>query len=89
MRTVSRTSKFKKDYKRERKKMAGLDEILKPVIEHLMKGEPLPIRMVDHALSGKWKMFRECHVKPDLLLVYAVTDEELSLARLGTHSELF
>jgi mRNA interferase YafQ len=89
MKTVKRTSKFRKDYKRERKKLADLDEVLMPVIECLMKGEQLPVRLTDHALSGKWKDFRECHVKPDLLLIYAASDQEVSLARLGSHSELF
>ena len=89
MRTVKRTSKFKKDYKRERKKLADLDRVLKPVVEHLMEKRTLPAHLCDHSLSGKWKDFRECHVKPDLLLIYAVADEEVSLVRLGSHSELF
>ncbi|MCQ2806414.1 type II toxin-antitoxin system YafQ family toxin, partial [Helicobacter pylori] len=41
------------------------------------------------ALKGKWKPFRECHIKPDVLLVYLVKDDELILLRLGSHSELF
>ncbi|MCQ2951129.1 type II toxin-antitoxin system mRNA interferase toxin, RelE/StbE family, partial [Helicobacter pylori] len=42
-----------------------------------------------HALKGKWKPFRECHIKADILLVYLVKDDELILLRLGSHSELF
>ncbi|WP_157808371.1 type II toxin-antitoxin system YafQ family toxin, partial [Helicobacter pylori] len=41
------------------------------------------------ALKGKWKPFRECHIKADILLVYLVKDDELILLRLGSHSELF
>ncbi|WP_332259111.1 type II toxin-antitoxin system YafQ family toxin [Helicobacter pylori] len=40
-------------------------------------------------LKGKWKPFRECHIKSDILLVYLVKDDELILLRLGSHSELF
>lgn len=89
MRTVRRTSAFKKDYKRESKSSAHLDDLLRPVIETLVAGKALPAKMVDHPLSGEWKGYRDCHVRPDLVLIYAVTDEELALVRLGSHSELF
>ena len=89
MRTVRRTSAFKKDYKRESKSSADLESILKPVIAALMVGRALPAKLSDHPLSGKWKGFRDCHVKPDLVLIYSVTEDELVLARIGSHSELF
>lgn len=89
MRTVRRTSAFKKDYKREAKSSARLDDLLRPVIEALVAGKALPAKMVDHPLSGDWKGHRDCHVRPDLVLIYVVTDEELTLVRLGSHSELF
>ena len=52
--------------------------------------DALPERMRDHALGGQWKDFRDCHVRPDLVLIYCKSgDDLLSLARLGSHSELF
>lgn len=48
-----------------------------------------PKRLKDHALSGDWKDHRECHLKPDLLLIYRITDDGITLVRLGSHSELF
>ncbi|WP_208356884.1 type II toxin-antitoxin system RelE/ParE family toxin [Helicobacter pylori] len=79
---------FKKDFKKLVKN--GFDDsVLKEVILTLRKKEPLPPPFKDHALKGKWKPFRECHIKPDVLLVYLVRDDELILLRLGRHSELF
>jgi len=89
MRPLRRPRQFKKDYKREGKSHADLDDLLQPAVEKLIQGEDLPINMVDHALHGNWKGYRECHLKPDLLLIYALTDGELVLVRLGSHSELF
>ncbi|WP_428346784.1 type II toxin-antitoxin system YafQ family toxin [Moraxella nonliquefaciens] len=55
----------------------------------LLSNKPLPPKYKDHDLIGNYKGFRECHIKPDLLLIYQKDDECLSLARLGSHSELF
>ena len=50
---------------------------------------PIPIQYRDHALTGDWKDHRDCHVKPDLVLIYRKPDETtLQLVRLGSHSEL-
>ncbi len=77
---------YKKDFKKLVKN--GFDDsVLKEVI--LRKKEPLPPPFKDHALKGVWKPYRECHIKPDVLLVYLVKDDELILLRLGSHSELF
>ncbi|MGL2386726.1 type II toxin-antitoxin system YafQ family toxin [Helicobacter pylori] len=77
---------FKKDFKKLVKN--GFDDsVLNEVI--LRKKEPLPPPFKDHALRGIWKPYRECHIKPDVLLVYLVKDDELILLRLGSHSELF
>ena len=89
MRSLRRPKQFKKDYKRESKSHADLDEILRSAIEKLLQGESMPPKMVDHALHGNWKGYRECHLKPDLLLIYMLADTELTLVRLGSHSELF
>ena len=92
MRTIERSSAFKRDYKRESKGryLATLDDVLKPVLLALISDSPLATRYRDHDLSGDWAGYRECHVKPDLLLIYRKSDSEtLKLARLGSHSELF
>ncbi len=79
---------FKKDFKKLVKN--GFDDsVLNEVILTLRKKEPLPPQFQDHALKGKWKPFRECHIKADVLLVYRVKDNVLTLVRLGSHSELF
>ncbi|MFP6141924.1 type II toxin-antitoxin system YafQ family toxin [Helicobacter pylori] len=77
---------FQKDF--DKLLLNGFDDsVLKEVI--LRKKEPLDPQFQDHALKGKWKPFRECHIKADILLVYLVKDNELILLRLGSHSELF
>lgn len=62
---------------------------LRGVIECLMKQEPLNEKHCDHPLSGNWVGHRECHIKPDMLLIYKTDIESLSLERVGSHSELF
>ncbi|GAA7501266.1 type II toxin-antitoxin system mRNA interferase toxin, RelE/StbE family [Helicobacter pylori] len=81
---------FQKDF--DKLLLNGFDDsVLNEVILTLRKKEPLDPQFKDHALKGKWKPFRECHLKPDLLLVYQIKKQEntLSLVRLGSHSELF
>ncbi|MBV1702885.1 MAG: type II toxin-antitoxin system YafQ family toxin [Hyphomicrobiales bacterium] len=92
MRTIDRSSAFKRDYKREAKgrHRDKLDAVLKPVLVALASDEPLESRCHDHDLSGDWSGYRECHIKPDLLLIYRKADaDNLKLARLGSHSQLF
>jgi len=92
MRRIERSSIFKRDYKREAKGKHGatLDEVLEPVLTVLATDRPLAARYRDHGLSSGWVGYRECHVKPDLLLIYRKSDTHtLRLARLGSHSELF
>lgn len=92
MRTIERSTKFKKDYKRELKGRYRdiLESELKTVLVPLISDEALDIRYRDHDLSGNWAGYRECHIKPDLLLIYRKLDGDvLKLARLGSHSELF
>ena len=88
--TVKPTSQFKKDYKLAMKR--GLDiSLLEDIIAKLALGESLPEKNRDHALSGNWNGYRECHVLPDWLLIYKLEDNILilTLARTGTHSNLF
>ena len=92
MRTIDRPGSFKRDYKREAKGQhrATLDKDLVPVLKALATDQPLEPRHRDHDLTGDWIGYRECHLKPDLLLIYRkVGDDVLILARLGSHSELF
>ena len=92
MRTIDRSSAFKRDYKRETKGQhrATLETDVADVLKALVDDQPLESRYRDHDLSGDWAGYRECHVKPDLLLIYRKSDNDtLRLARLGSHSELF
>lgn len=89
MRTLEFTGAFKKDYKRERRTDQGLDGVLKPVFDLLVSDAVLPANLRDHALAGRWKGFRDCHVKPDLVLIYEKLPGVVRLVRLGSHSELF
>ena len=87
--TVKPTSQFKKDYKLAMKR--GLDiSLLEDIIAKLALGESLPEKNRDHALSGNWNGYRECHILPDWLLIYKLEDNVLilTLARTGTHSNL-
>jgi len=91
MRKIERTGQFKRDYKREAKGQhrAELDTILVPVLAALARDEMLEPRLRDHALSGDWRDHRDCHIRPDLVLIYRKPDDEvLQLVRLGSHSEL-
>jgi mRNA interferase YafQ len=94
MRTIRYTNKFKRDYKREKSgksKKYGeqLDRDLITAVSLLAADAVLPRAYADHPLSGDWKDFRDCHVKPDLILLYRKPDNQtLELVRLGSHSEL-
>lgn len=59
------------------------------VISKLQRGEKLEPKNVDHLLTGNWVGFRDCHIKPDLVLIYRVFNDQLQLARIGSHSDLF
>lgn len=91
MRRIERTAQFKRDYKREKRgrQRVGLDESLFQFVAWLVADARLPDRARDHALSGEWKDFRDCHIRPDLVLIYRKPDDAiLQLVRLGSHSEL-
>ncbi len=88
MRTVSRTTQFKRDFKRMVKRGKGPAE-LRSVVEMLCRGAKLPPKYRDHRLSGKWNKHRECHIEPDWLLIYRSTEREVILERTGSHSDLF
>ena len=92
MRTIERTSAFKKDYKRVKAtpRHKHIETLLEEIVSLLVLDRALPEKHFDHNLAGEWNDHRECHLKPDLLLIYAKPDAEtLRLVRLGSHSELF
>lgn len=88
--TVKTTSSFKKDYKLAIKRGLNI-KLLEDVVTALAMGEPLPEKNRDHALTGNWSGHRECHILPDWLLIYRIEDNilVLTLARTGSHSDLF
>jgi mRNA interferase YafQ len=91
MRAIEPTRQFRRDYKREKKRQLGpqLDALLTAVIDALAADEPLAPKHRDHGMTGEWKDCRDCHVRPDLVLIYRkVGDDVLQLVRLGSHSEL-
>lgn len=91
MRTIERTIRFKRDYRRESRgrHRNDLDERLAVVVNALAYDIPLDARHHDHALSGPWSGFRDCHVWPDLVLIYEKPDAgTLRLVRIGSHAEL-
>ena len=91
MRTVRYTSRFRRDYRREKSGRHGrrLDARLLETVTMLVKDEPLPRRYFDHPLGGEWSDHRDCHIRPDLILIYRKPDDaSLELVRLGSHSEL-
>lgn len=90
MLTIKRTAQFKRDFKRIVKQGVNIQPLLE-VIEKLSLEEPLDEKFCDHALTGEWLGFRECHIKPDWLLIYLVDKGNLilTLSRTGSHSDLF
>jgi len=82
------SNRFKKDVELTRKRGWDLSK-LTAVLDSLINEEPLPDRCRDHPLKGEWQGFRDAHIAPDWLLIYAVQDDELLLARTGSHADIF
>jgi mRNA interferase YafQ len=92
MRTIERSTAFKRDYRRIKagSRYRDLDTLLTTSIEILLADGDMPANLRDHGLSGEWANYRECHLRPDLLLIYAKPSAGvLRLIRLGSHSDLF
>ena len=92
MRRIERATAFKRDYRRAKatSRYRDLDERLVPVLELLVDDRPLPPRYRDHALSGNWSGYRDCHLRPDLLLIYARPRSTCcGSSGWGPHSDLF
>lgn len=83
-----RTNQFKRSYKKckltDSEEMAFIDVVFK-----LLNDQNLDKKYKDHRLSGNYAGFKECHIKPDLLLVYIIENDILKLVDIGSHSELF
>jgi mRNA interferase YafQ len=92
MRKIEHTGAFRRDFKREKKGQHRhvVDFLISGIVSLLSEDKLLPERNRDHALTGEWRDHRECHIKPDLLLIYRKpNDSVLQLVRLGSHGELF
>ena len=91
MRTIEETRQFRRDLKRELKgrHSASVLADLRAAIEVLIADMPLDGRYHDHALAGNWRDHRDCHLKPDLVLIYTKPKDVLRLVRLGSHAEMF
>ncbi len=84
------TGQFRKDYKRVKRRGYNM-QLLEEILETLLNQQPLATSCHDHALTGNYTGFRECHVSPDWLLIYSVNENQLILtaSRTGGHSDLF
>ncbi|NBC12230.1 MAG: type II toxin-antitoxin system mRNA interferase toxin, RelE/StbE family [Gammaproteobacteria bacterium] len=93
MRAIERASAFKRDFKRTKaapRHRQDVEALLSYVVGCLARDQQLSEQYRDHGLVGNWAGYRECHLKPDLLLIYQKPDATtLRLVRLGTHSDLF
>ena len=87
---IERTKQFKKDYKKVTKRSDGekIKSELMHILKLLIKKEPLPSKNRDYGLTGQLKGFRDCHLKPDVILIYKVNKKLLQLLRMAWHSEL-
>lgn len=88
MKAIRRTSQFKQDYKRMVRRGKRFDEF-KSVIEQIALGGQLAAKYRDHELVGQYTGTRECHIEPDWLLIYELSDDDIVLVRTGTHADLF
>ena len=88
MKTLKRTSQFKKDVKRVQKRGKDFD-VFRDVIANLAAAQPLDPTFRVHSLVGQYTGTRECHIEPDWLLIYESTDDEIVLIRTGSHADLF
>lgn len=91
MRTIEQTGQFKRDLKREAKGQhrQALRSDFVAIVAALANDEALPEKYRDHGLTGDWKDHHDCHIKPDLVLIYRKADKDvLQLVRLGSHSEI-
>ncbi len=85
MKQIKTTRRFEKDYALSARRGQSLDK-LKIIMARLASREILELRYRDHALIGEWSGHRECHLEPDWLLIYRITEEDIIFERTGTHA---
>lgn len=88
MRYLVQRTRFRRDYKLQKlrgKKLEKLDKIIRT----LLKNGAIDVAYYPHKLSREWDNVWECHIEPDWLLIYKITDSEVLLIRTGTHADLF
>lgn len=90
MLNIEHTTRFKSDLSLAKRRQKSLKKI-QDVMEKIAAEKPLDKKFRDHALSGDWQSFRECHIEPDWLLIYKITPDKKTVifVRTGTHSDLF
>ena len=81
------TNAYRRDTQKLVRQGKNLEELY-TVLEMLVMEQPLPVKYRDHVLTGNWKGRRECHIRPDWLLIYKIEGQTLYLERSGSHSEL-
>jgi mRNA interferase YafQ len=80
-------SQFKQEYDLMKRRGKDMEKI-KNIIQMLVEGIPLPQNCRDHALKGELSGYRDCHIEPDWVLIYAVKGDELLLYRTGSHADI-
>lgn len=88
MRQIKQSSQFRRDLKRAKKRGKDLSK-LAAIVEALATDTPLDAKHGPHPLVGDWRPCWDCHIEPDWLLIYVVTEEFVELVRTGSHADLF
>ena len=88
MRRISQRKQFRADLRRQKRRGRDIEELI-AAVELLAEQGGLPPAYQPHRLTGEWSGVWECHIEPDWLLIYSVTDDEILLIRTGSHDELF
>jgi mRNA interferase YafQ len=88
MRRIVQRKQFVQDLKREKRRGKNIEDLI-AVVELLSETGALPLAYRAHRLSGEWRTFWECHIEADWLLIYAASNNEVTLVRTGTHADLF
>jgi len=85
---IYQTTQFRRDTRKLKRQGKDLSRLML-IIELLVEGQDLPENNRDHILTGNWSGYRECHIRPDWLLIYKIDEKTLTLERSGSHSDLF
>ncbi len=88
MRQIAQRRQFRHDLKRQKRRGKDIGDLI-AAVELLAEQGALPSAYNPHKLSGEWSGVWECHIEPDWLLIYGVTDDEVLLIRTGSHADLF